>query len=50
MPFLAQDAVIMAGVSQKTRVKILDMKIEMAKKSVVDYVEPKSFNWGVMDL
>ncbi len=45
MPFVDGDAVIMAGVPAMVRVKILTMKIEVAKKSQVDYVEPKSFSY-----
>ncbi len=46
MPFIDGDMVIMAGVPAMTRVKILMMKIEAAKKSQVDYVESKSFNFN----
>ena len=43
MPFIDEDMVIWPGVSAMTRVKILMIKIEVAKKSQVDYVETKSF-------
>jgi hypothetical protein len=45
MPFIDEDAVILAGVPAMVRVKILNMKIEAAKKSVVDYVESRSFSY-----
>ena len=42
MPMTDCDAVFMSGVPLATRIAILNRKIEMAKKSVVDYVEPRS--------
>ena len=41
MPMVDCDAVIWSGVPLATRIAILNRKIEMAKKSVVDYVEPQ---------
>ena len=46
MPWLDEPMIIWAGVPVMTRVKILTMKIEAAKKSVHDYVEPRSFNFS----
>ena len=49
MPMVDCDAVIWSGVPLTTRIAILNRKIEAAKKSVVDYVEPKSGHFSCRD-